>query len=252
MVPAVVLQQEVDALELERHRAAEIVLPLDRRPAHDDLALLERPVGEADAVGRLVGLHLDPGDEERAPCVAPYDELRPIERHRVEAQLAGEDRHPGHRDADVLERETLSAARVEDLHSRELEPRVEAEPLRGDAADLDPLAERARDRGLDFRFVIRDRRQHPEAEREHRGREDEVERDQRPAGPPEPLQPAALDRGELRLDGLVGGVWEEAHFGGASSRRRSVAIRSVHSRRAPGSRARTGRKGVPDTIRTVR
>ncbi len=212
VMPAVVLEQEIDALEAERHRAPALVLPLDGRGADDDLALLEEPVA-GHAVGALLGLQLEPGDEEPALRIATHDQARPVEDDGPETQLAGEERAPGKGDADVLEAERFLAAPVEDLHAGEFEAGVEAEPFRGDRADLDPLAERARDRGLDLRLVVGDRGQDPEAQAQHRDRDDEVQRDERPAGAAEPLEPAALDRRKLGLDQLVVGVVvEKAHL----------------------------------------
>ena len=84
-------------------------------------------------------------------------------------------------------------------------------------------ASSARDRGLDLRLVVGDRGEDPEAQAQHRDRDDEVQRDERPAGAAEPLEPAPLVRRKLGLDQLVGGVVvKKAHLEEAERRRRSL------------------------------
>src|SRR5499426_2240060 len=210
MVAAVVLQQEVEALEADRRGAAPLIEPFDRGLADDDLTVLEQPVGGA-AVPLRVGLHGEAGDEELALRIAADREIRAFDDDRPEAELAREERAPGDGGRDVRQCERLLAARIEDVHVGELEPRVQAEPLRLDPADAHMLAEGARHGGRDPLLVIADARQHPEPQREHRDRDGEVERREPPAGAAQPLEPPALVRRQLRLERCGVRLVEETH-----------------------------------------
>ena len=221
VVTPVVLEHEIQTLELQRRCAPHLVAPFDLSVADDDLALREDPVGGA-AFRSVGGAQLQAGDEEPALRIAADAQVRPVEHERLEAQLAGRDRVPGHARAHVREHQRLLAAAVVNLDPAEFEPRMQAVPLGIDPLDGDFRAERARNRRGNLVLVIGDPRQRPEPQHEHRHRGEEIQPDERPSRAAQPREPAALARRELFVQArvervvddfldLVDGVVERVH-----------------------------------------
>ena len=173
MLIAVVLEAEVQARELQRGGAAQVVEPLDFGVAHDDLALAEDPVGEL-AVALLVRVDQHAGNRDPALRVAPYHELEVIHFKRVQAQVEEKERAPGDDIHDAWQRQRFAPPGIEQPHVDQFQLRAQSTPVGADPLHRYLQPDGFRDRSDNLWAVLLDIGQDPVAQdEEQRCREEE-------------------------------------------------------------------------------
>ena len=172
---AAVVELEVEALEFESRRRAQLVDPGDLRIADHHAVLRQQPVGEVVLAG-LLRRHLEAGGVEASLAVAAQHQAGRVELEPGQAQLEVPQRAPGKFRLDLVEAERGAALGVADFEAFEVERRAQAGPVRLDAADAHRAVDRAADGALEVAAVVLDLRQDRVAQREHQQREGEVGR----------------------------------------------------------------------------
>ncbi len=189
VAPEPVLQAELDAVEHELGRVAQIVVPHDERVADDDLALPKNPVGERQFVGRLRRIEFESRDAQHAGTIAPDGKPRPVDDEFLQAKLGQRQRRP--RDdhfqlGKEQERRGVDPRPIEHAKSLDDELRIPAIPAGGQGRNLHRLPELARKHSGDRVAIGFDLRKDDESDHEQRQRERRETDDD--DGPDEPDQ----------------------------------------------------------------
>ncbi len=174
VMPEPVLQPELDAVEHELGRVAQVVVPHDERVADHDFALAKNPVGDLQFVVHLRRIELESRDAQDAGAIAPDGKPRPVDDEFLQAELGEEQRRPGDDHfqlGEQQERRGVDPGAVEHAKSLDHELRIPAIPAGGQRRNLHRLPELARKHSGQRVAIGFDLRKDDEPNREQRKRE---------------------------------------------------------------------------------
>ncbi len=175
VVPEPVFHAELDPVEHELRRVAQVVVPHDQRVADHYFALPENPVGERQLVRRLRRIEFESGDAQHAGPIAPDGEARSLDDELLQAQLG--ERQRGPRDdhlelGEQQERRGVGAGAIQNAEAFDHELRIPAIPAGGQRRNLHRLPQLVRKHVGQPVAIGFDLRKHDEADREQGQRED--------------------------------------------------------------------------------
>ncbi len=171
MVAELAFQPELDAIQHELRRVAQIVVPGDECVANHDLALAQDPVGHPRIVGRAVGIDFNAGNVEQPGPIAADRQPWAVDRELFQAQLEERQRRPRDDQIDFrqLEQRHVAVA-VADAKSLDDDLRVPAVPAGRQRGNFHGLTELPGQRFGHRVAVGVDAREHDEAHDEERQR----------------------------------------------------------------------------------
>ena len=161
--------RNVDPVEHELRRVAQVVVPRHERLAHDDQPLAQHPLGERGVLAHRVGIDLEARDVQPARGVAADREPRAVDRELLEAQVREHQRGPRDHAGHARQLDERGAGRprgVADAQPLHDDLGIPAVPAGDDRVDLDRMPELGGDPRRDGVALGLDVRQHEEAQRE--------------------------------------------------------------------------------------
>ena len=209
-----ILHAELDAVEDELRRIAQIVVPGDQRVANRDVMLAQDPVGNRGFVRDLRrGRWSMPATCKRLPGpVAADRESRPLDDELLEAELHQRQRCPRDDQLDLRQidqRRRGGARALQHAKSLHDQFRVPPVPARRQRHDLDRMPELRRERQGQCIAIGLDVREHDKADKqEHeRKRRESDDDDRSDKAEPSASETAVGARREARTEGIMNGCF---------------------------------------------
>lgn len=207
MMPEALLEPQVDVIEHELRRVAQVVVPRDQAVMDDDAMLAQQPVADARVALRRRRIDLDAGDVNAPGSVAPHGKPRTFDVDLLQAQLEEWQRRPCDYQVDtgqIDERADHCARAITQPEAANLKLRVPAIPPGAEPIDLDRHADLMREQLRDIGAPALDARKHHETDPEEQHARKHHARQHERAGK---AKQAYGERQRLR----VGGAMRDAH-----------------------------------------